>query len=954
MKKLLFNLVYVFAALWCAATPVTPKAAQRVAQNFWQAVSEKDGALEGVLVADASLPHLYIFDFRTASGESRGFVIVSADDCAYPILGYAADRPASGEELPTPVRFWLGQYEQEIAYLSQDPARVDSEAVAYVAESWSRLLDGTFAAPKSIVYPLLTTIWNQSPYYNALCPGGSPVGCSATATSQVMKYWNHPRRGMWSNTYYSSTYGSISADFNTVYDWEHMPNELTASSDSIAHAAVSKLCYHVGVAMNMDYHPDGSGADIVGRYGRTAESALVNNFGYKNTLHGESKRRHTDAQWNQYIMNDLNARRPIVYAGFDNNAGHAFVFDGYNSLGLYHVNWGWGGIYDGYFAMGALNPGGGGIGSNSSNSFNQYNQAIFGIEPLPALGANCSNIILPHTQAHATVQVSGNNYDTASWHASCDASWLQLSTTSGGGSGIVTNMQLIATDNTGATERHAVVTFTQGTDTAYLQVSQILYNEEEMCNVNVNMYADGTHGWCEGYLTLASPGGTTFGTVRLSAGAVAQSASVQVVPDTLVVTWHSGSNDSCCGFYLENAAGNIWVEHRCGDDFPVANTFRIANPCSSDGATGLHTYSLDVQTNDTLYGHASGSGDGLAFGSEVNVTAYANPGCRFVGWSNGVTSNPMLYTVIEDASVTALFQPLGTDTMTYASDVQSRTYIGEGSFSYGIRIPKESLPGHLEVTGVDFYIRHTGTYTVKICSGEEEGPGDVLYTRTVTSSLGWIAGMRRNTTVPVQYNKDLWVVIDIDDPTIPYSDWCGNSDGGYLCEDGINWTTLENQGHYGSWMIRVKTSYDSTRYTLNVRSDDPASGSATGSGSYLYGTRVSCYAEPQPGHHFDHWSDRSTTNPHIVSVRNNTSITAFFAEGDPVGIEEAAADVRYRLEGRRLTVLGHEAQPLQLYDMQGRCVYRCASYDGKTLNLPSAGVYLIRLGQLPAVRVVAY
>lgn len=72
------------------------------------------------------------------------------------------------------------------------------------------------------------------------------------------------------------------------------------------------------------------------------------------------------------LVDELQAGRPVLYEGFNNKAGHAFLCDGYDGDGLFHFNWGWGGSSDGYYALSAMNPSTQGIGgSNGSYAFNQ-------------------------------------------------------------------------------------------------------------------------------------------------------------------------------------------------------------------------------------------------------------------------------------------------------------------------------------------------------------------------------------------------------------------------------------------------------------------------------------------------------------------------------------------------------------------------------------------------------
>ena len=294
-----------------------------------------------------------------------------------------------------------------------------------------------------MVPAMLTTRWNQSPYYNNLCPPNTPAGCSAIAMAQVMKYWNYPPVGVGSHSY-AGSFRTESANFgSTHYDWAHMPNSLSGGSSSVQVNAVATLCYHVGVSVEMEYGYDGSAAPLIGGANTyCVQNALKNYFDYRPTLQGVSKSNYTDASWVQLLKDEIDAGRPVPYAGFDNTAGHAFVFHGYNASSQFCINWGWGGYYDGYFTMGALNPAGGGTGTNGSNTFNIGNQAVIGVQPSGMLRLSSSSVLLPQTGTAATVTVSSNATNADSWTASCNESWVTVSPATGSGNGALSTVSI--------------------------------------------------------------------------------------------------------------------------------------------------------------------------------------------------------------------------------------------------------------------------------------------------------------------------------------------------------------------------------------------------------------------------------------------------------------------------------------------------------------------------------
>ena len=277
--------------------------------------------------------------------------------------------------LPAHVQNQLQGYEREIAYYKNNNFRATGE----IEEMWTSLRNGSYTPRNTTsVSPMLTTTWNQSPYYNNLCPDSAGVhavtGCTATATAQVMKFWNWPVTGTGSHTYTDDNFGTLSANFGaTTYQWSSMPNALNSSSTTAQINAVATLMFHVGVAVEMDYGIGSSGA-YTNSYGYSdlacSENALKDYFSYKNTIHSVYKDQTTDAVWVSVLTAEMDAGRPVIESGHG-GGGHAFVVDGYDNNGLFHINWGWGSAYDGYFAHDALNPGGGGTGSGSMGTYNQ-------------------------------------------------------------------------------------------------------------------------------------------------------------------------------------------------------------------------------------------------------------------------------------------------------------------------------------------------------------------------------------------------------------------------------------------------------------------------------------------------------------------------------------------------------------------------------------------------------
>ena len=387
MKKLFTICLLLLAIIsYSYAEKVDVKKAMSVAQNFLTQ-TRTDGNSINLTLAHAyeinipsdfvpeiieTIPLLYIFDI----GDENGIILVSGDDVSSPILGYTNSGNFDAGKLPFSFKKWIEGYKSQIYYAIEN----NMEAIPSVESLWITLINGDLMnsnIDNTQLNPLCTTTWDQSPYYNAMCPGGSVTGCVATAMAQVMKYWNHPAQGTGMHSYNHDVYGTLTANFGaTTYQWSSMPNSISSNNDAIA-----TLMYQCGVSVDMGYSPDESGAWVVEDDSPVcSESAFKNYFGYSSSLHGEKRENYSTSQWLQMMYADLDAGRPLVYAGFGGGGGHCFVCDGYNSGDFFHFNWGWGGYHDGYFHIDALNPGGTGTGGGTGG-YNSGHQAIFGMIP---------------------------------------------------------------------------------------------------------------------------------------------------------------------------------------------------------------------------------------------------------------------------------------------------------------------------------------------------------------------------------------------------------------------------------------------------------------------------------------------------------------------------------------------------------------------------------------------
>lgn len=246
------------------------------------------------------------------------------------VLGYTDVPTNSDAEMPDNMKQWLQQVQR----------------VAHYAEEHPEMTLGTSHPTGIHIEPLLGQItWGQETPFNSYIPHHYPVGCVSTAMMQVMRYYQYPEQGIgqksleWNKETYEADFG------NTIYRWDLMP-EVTQKQQLTDEQiqACSTLGYHCSVALETEWAQGGSSA-----YHDQIAPALIEYFGYNPYTALIDRVAYTFKQWMELLTNELSAGRPIIYRGQDGEAGHAFVVDGINEEGLFHINWGWNGNYNGYY-----------------------------------------------------------------------------------------------------------------------------------------------------------------------------------------------------------------------------------------------------------------------------------------------------------------------------------------------------------------------------------------------------------------------------------------------------------------------------------------------------------------------------------------------------------------------------------------------------------------------------
>lgn len=284
----------------------------------------------------APYPLYYVFN-RAGEG---GFVIVAGDDRLPSVLAVTEQGNIAKAASNRAFQWWL------------DAMACTAEQT--IADSGNAIRQRTLARSAVLpqyVEPLLATSWGQDEPYNATCPlyAGARclTGCVATAMAQVCRYWQYP-------TALTGTFasGTSQVDLSAYpFSYANMQNAYTSSTQTGA-ADVANLMYACGVAMSMQYGLDASQTEL-------NNDVLVSTFGFDPSCHTEARESVTAENWVAMLKTELAAGRPVIYQGVSSYQGaHQFVCDGYNSDGLFHINWGWGGLQNGYYDISSLSASG--------------------------------------------------------------------------------------------------------------------------------------------------------------------------------------------------------------------------------------------------------------------------------------------------------------------------------------------------------------------------------------------------------------------------------------------------------------------------------------------------------------------------------------------------------------------------------------------------------------------
>ena len=394
------------------AAPITEHQAREIASRFMANHSPSLNFSSGVpaiaLTPVSSRSGFYVFNSAVAD---KGFVIIAGDDRLPAVLGYSDSGSFDADDVPPVMQEWLDGYAAQV------------EAIAAGAAPEVRTVS------RPAIAPMLPVHWGQGMPYGMLLPhvegstkAHAVVGCVGTAMSQVMAYWRYPPRPTQTIPGYTSDDGTHQITMPPLepidFDWENMCSIYYVNdSTSAASMAVANLMLYCASSLQSNYGQTSTSSTFY-----DIPERLITYFGYKNSARTISRMSFNTQAWEDSIYSELAKGCPVAYCGSKlSAAAHAFVCDGYDGEGRFHINWGWEGKSNGYFFLNLLSPEYEGIGSASGNySYIQGQAAAIGLSPsydndegIPALSFENLTILSSKTtrtsaSANFSVKVGGS------------------------------------------------------------------------------------------------------------------------------------------------------------------------------------------------------------------------------------------------------------------------------------------------------------------------------------------------------------------------------------------------------------------------------------------------------------------------------------------------------------------------------------------------------------------
>lgn len=363
MRKTVLCVLFIICVAVLCARPATFDQMSAVASQQMQRI--------GISDSEMSFSHMISFSGIDLAGvwlkQTGGYVVVSADDEIPPVIAYSAIDSYWGEGgdlLDELLRHDLGLRWQQ-RHLASEEYRLRNAA------RWQKMLSGTPPrdfqqwppAGYSPTQGWLKTNWTQTAPYNAMCPMDpvtntrSIAGCPAVAIAQIVNYHqciNGTELNDGDDYYHNYAGRSYYIDNDAAaLDFPSFPTlngHLTQMmynykyQQPLGNNDKAALVFASGVTARQVFTSQASGTFAVSQ-----AMAAIQRFNFDNPMLVTQSSPELYQHLAQNIMEALPALLAVVTPAWD--AGHNVVVDGYNTDGYFHLNFGWGGSYNGWYLL---------------------------------------------------------------------------------------------------------------------------------------------------------------------------------------------------------------------------------------------------------------------------------------------------------------------------------------------------------------------------------------------------------------------------------------------------------------------------------------------------------------------------------------------------------------------------------------------------------------------------
>jgi hypothetical protein len=299
----------------------------------------------------------------------QGYIVTTCETNLPPLIAYSFTNNFYDENSGNVL---IELLTSDLSLRLQNISNLPNEVLEQRNQHWEELISATTKNDRFEQWPpegttptggWLLSNWTQNAPYNNLCPmdpvtgSRSIAGCPSIAMAQILDYHrttnqvefddsddyyhNYAGRQYWIDNdylqYQFPSFPELNDYLNTLsehYFWE-MP---------ITNTDKAALVFACGVAATQVYTSQGSGT-----FGVAQAHEAYQKFNFSNVSLLESSTPNVY----EYIAQNIKDALPVHFASVTPqwDSGHNFVVDGYNTDEYFHLNFGWGGAYNGWYLL---------------------------------------------------------------------------------------------------------------------------------------------------------------------------------------------------------------------------------------------------------------------------------------------------------------------------------------------------------------------------------------------------------------------------------------------------------------------------------------------------------------------------------------------------------------------------------------------------------------------------